>query len=111
MSLQLIQINFYLNIPPNNYEAAANGFAERFATVPGLLWKIWLMNEDKREAGGIYMFRDEKAADDYLSSDFFKAMEQSPKFSKMNIKKFDILEEPGSRTSAARIAWSAVQDN
>lgn len=32
---------------------------------PGLLWKIWTINEDAGEAGGIYLFADRGAADAY----------------------------------------------
>ena len=35
--------------------------AEQYAAVPGLRWKIWIINEAEGEAGGIYLFDDEES--------------------------------------------------
>ena len=46
MSEQILQINFNFNVSRMEYEEAAGLLAPSFAELPGLRWKIWLMNAD-----------------------------------------------------------------
>ena len=63
MSQQILQINFKFSVPREQYEGTAANLAEEFAKVPGCIWKVWLMNEKDREAGGIYLFADEASVE------------------------------------------------
>ena len=56
MATKILQINFQFNVPRADYEQAVAPMADEFAKVPRCRWKIWLMNEAKSEAGGIYHF-------------------------------------------------------
>ena len=58
MSQQILQVNLKFNIPRNDLETAWLDAAQPIADTPGLLWKVWLMNEAESEAGGIYLFDD-----------------------------------------------------
>ena len=58
MSGMLLQLNFKYNVSPADYEGAVSPLADKFAAVPGLRWKIWMINEAESEAGGIYLFDD-----------------------------------------------------
>ncbi len=49
----ILQINFNLNVPAAEYQKMADSIAHAFLDVPGLSWKIWLLNPDAQEAGGI----------------------------------------------------------
>ena len=40
--------------------------ARSIAEEPGLIWKIWTVNEEAQEAGGIYLFEDAASAQTYL---------------------------------------------
>ena len=40
--------------------------AKSIAEYPGVIWKIWTVNEDTHEAGGIYLFEDEESLNGYL---------------------------------------------
>lgn len=49
--------------------AMAEAFAELAEAIndePGFLWKIWTENRDAGEAGGIYLFESQQAAQRYL---------------------------------------------
>ena len=52
MSGKFLQLNFKFNLPAAVYVDAVTPLADDFARVPGLLWKVWLMNEAASEAGG-----------------------------------------------------------
>ncbi len=60
----ILQIDFPHTGPfgPDLSKAAAEA-AEDIAGEPGLRWKIWTENADTGEAGGIYLFDDEKSAE------------------------------------------------
>lgn len=46
---------------------AMESLARSIADEPGLVWKIWTMNEAAGEAGGIYLFKDAASAEAYLA--------------------------------------------
>ncbi len=45
---------------------AMDELARSIADEPGLIWKIWTVNEETHEAGGIYLFQGEPGANAYL---------------------------------------------
>jgi len=46
----ILQINFNLNVPVAEYQKMADAVAHAFLDVPGLRWKIWLLNPAAQEA-------------------------------------------------------------
>jgi Putative mono-oxygenase ydhR len=70
--------------------------------VPGLQWKFWLLNEDKKESGGIYLFDDPESVQSYLAGPIIAGVKQHPALSNINVKTFGIVEEL-SRTTRAPI--------
>jgi hypothetical protein len=64
---KLLQITFAFHGPFGRQMAETfTELAQSISREPGLVWKIWTENEDAREAGGIYLFVDEKSARAYL---------------------------------------------
>jgi hypothetical protein len=92
MSQKLLQVNMKFSIPRAEIEAAWVEGAQPIADWPGLRWKIWLMNESEREAGGIYLFDNEAAAQSYLAGPIVAAAKSSPVISNISAKLFDVLE-------------------
>ena len=91
MSAKILQINFKLSVAPGEYEQAASTLADSFAAVPGLVWKIWLMNEAESEAGGIYLFKDEASLDSYLAGPLAAGVKSHPAVSDMSAKQFEVM--------------------
>ncbi len=92
MSQKILQINMKFSIPKTDLEKAWLPAAQPIADVPGLRWKVWLMNEAEREAGGIYLFESEAAAQSYLAGPIVAALKDNPAVSNISAKLFDILE-------------------
>jgi len=92
MSEKLLQLNFKFNVSAADYEGAVTPLAKDFAAVPGLRWKIWLMNEDQREAGGLYMFEDAQALGAFLEGPLAKGVMSHPALSEFSAKTFDIMD-------------------
>jgi hypothetical protein len=64
---KLIQFDFSYNGPYGDEMATAlRGLAESIVKEPGFIWKIWTENSATKEAGGIYLFEDEKSAESYI---------------------------------------------
>ena len=53
MSQKILQVNFKLNVPTGEYQNLCRSLAETFAQIPGLRWKVWILNETGKEAGGV----------------------------------------------------------
>ena len=91
MSHTIVQVNFTFSGSRSSYEAATLPMAGQLAGVPGLSWKVWLMNEGTHEAGGIYLFGDANAAQ-VFAQQLEAMLRGDPSFSGVGIKQFDVLE-------------------
>jgi hypothetical protein len=92
MSPTILQVNLTFSISRPDLEAAWLGAAQPIADSPGLRWKVWLMNEERHEAGGVYMFESEAAANTYLAGPIVAALKSSPAISNISAKLFNVLE-------------------
>jgi hypothetical protein len=93
---KILQINFKFKAPRSELEKAFLQVAPKFGPggdVKGLLWKIWLMNEAKKSAGGIYLFKDDASVEAYLKGEIVAGLKNNPALSNIEAKVFDILPE------------------
>ena len=93
MSSKVLQISFHLNVPRAEFEDIARSLANDFAQLPGLTWKIWLMNETEHQAGGIYLFEDQASLDAYLAGPLAAAVMAHPALSDLVARQFDVIED------------------
>lgn len=93
MSGKILQIDFKFNMSERDYERALTPLADDIAAVPGLLWKVWLINEVQSEAGGIYLFEDEASLDAYLHGPIMAGVSAHPALSGFSVKRFDVMED------------------
>lgn len=100
MQPQILQVNFTFDVSRDEYEQIVSPLAADFAKVPGCCWKIWLMNENKNEAGGIYLFESAQATEEFKASPLVAAVLNHPALANFNIKQFDVLEEVSAVTNA-----------
>jgi len=93
---KIVQINFKFKIPRSDLEKAFLQMAPRFGPsgdVKGLLWKIWLINEAEKSAGGIYLFNDDASVKAFLQGEIMAGLKNNPAVSDIEAKVFDILPE------------------
>jgi hypothetical protein len=90
MSAKILQINYKLNGPRAEYESENLPYAQPIADIPGLRWKIWIINDAQSEAGGIYLFDDDRAVQAFLDGPIVAEMKGDPTLS---IKAFDVIAE------------------
>jgi hypothetical protein len=87
----ILQLNFKLNVSPEEYTDTFTPLADSFAAVDGLRWKVWILNEKEREAGGIYLFESPEAMESFLSGDLVAAAASHPALRDLSVKKFDVM--------------------
>jgi len=90
---RILQINFKFNVSRAEYEQAASGLVKDIAAVGGLRWKVWIMNEAEKEAGGIYLFDDEASVKAYLEGPIVAQVTSHPALSDFSVKQFDVMDE------------------
>jgi hypothetical protein len=88
MSKAILQINYQFTSLAELTKVNTPGVAEFIAAAPGLIWKIWLLNEADREAGGIYLFESREAAEAFANSDAIRSFAAHPVIANLNAKFF-----------------------
>ena len=90
---KILQINLTFSVSPAELKQAWLAVANPIAETPGLRWKIWIMNEEQREAGGMYLFDDEGAVQAFLNGPIAAAIKSDPVLSNLSAKQFDLMED------------------
>jgi len=93
MPAKVLQINFGLKASTPEYQSLCRSVAQAFADVPGLRWKIWLLNDREKEAGGIYLFESQQALNNFLSGPLAAQVKSHPALSDFSAKQFEVMEE------------------
>ena len=89
---RILQINFKFSMSRAELDAMVAGRAEAIAAVAGLQWKIWLINDEEQESGGLYLFADEDSLDNYINGPLIEGLKNSPAISAISVKKFASLD-------------------
>jgi hypothetical protein len=105
--MPILQINFKLNVPVDEYAIDSRRFAPLIADVPGLCWKIWIINEEAKEAGGIYFFGTEVSLNQYVSGPIVAQLRSNPAITNVSVKQFDVMEDLTSVTRGSVAAATA----
>ena len=90
MSAKILQITYKLNGPRAEYERENLPYGQTIADLRGLRWKVWIINEAKSEAGGIYLFDGDAAVQAFMDGPIVAEMKGDPTLS---IKAFDVIPE------------------
>ncbi len=98
MSATILQLNLNFSVSSEDYEHVVSALVEDFAKVDGLRWKVWLMNKDESEAGGIYLFENKDSAKAFLSGPLAKQVSSHPALSNLSVKTFDVMDKLTSVT-------------
>lgn len=93
MAGRILQINYKFNVSRAEHDQVVSAVASEIAAVPGLRWKVWLMNEEESEAGGIYLFEDEASTNAYLDGPIVAQLVKLPALNDINVKQFDVPEK------------------
>jgi len=74
----VLHLRFNLRVPPDPVLAHSGEAANKIASVEGLIWKIWLVERERREMGGVYLFASRENAVGYLNHPIIEALYSNP---------------------------------
>lgn len=74
----VLHLRFKLRVPPNALLDHCRRAASTIALVEGLIWKIWISQEEEFEMGGLYLFVNREAAEAYLNHPVTQAARSNP---------------------------------
>jgi hypothetical protein len=100
MSQKILVTNYSYNVSREEFERMASDLGPAFADVSGCLWKIWLIDDEKKEAGAVYLFEDEKALQNFKTSSLVASVLSHPALSNFDLKERDILKKVSAVTRA-----------
>ena len=104
----ILQINFNLNVPVAEYQKMADSVAAAFIDVPGLKWKIWLLNPVTQEAGGVYLFESQTSLDAYLNGPLVAKLRALTAIRNVSIQQFEVMPEVTALTRGpVEAAWTS----
>jgi quinol monooxygenase YgiN len=108
MSQKILVTNYTYAVTREEFENMTVQLAQAFADVPGCLWKIWLIDDEKKEAGAIYLFKDEESLQNFKSSPLVASVLSHPALSNFDLKERDILKEVSEITRAPLMVTAVV---
>ena len=100
MPQKMFVTNFNYNVDLEEYQQMASQLAQAFADVPGCVWKVWLVDDAKKEAGAVYLFEDDQSLQNFKASPLVASVLSNPALSNFDLKERDILKEVSEITRA-----------
>jgi quinol monooxygenase YgiN len=97
MHIQIINFNLK-DMTDAELRSTADEVAPAFASVPGLLSKVWLADVAKNTYGGVYIWQDAAAMQAYLASELGKGVLGNPHFANLTTRDFEVLSGPTTVT-------------
>jgi hypothetical protein len=74
----VLHLRFKLRVPPDVFLAKSQEAATVIASVEGLVWKIWILQQEELEMGGVYLFANRETAEAYLNHPVTQAVRSNP---------------------------------
>ena len=87
-----LQVNFKIGVPAAEFRQLAEEIAPAFAAVPGLVWKVWNLNEETGEGGGFYLFADDESLRQFAASPLAEQVKNAPFLKDVQLKTYDVVE-------------------
>jgi hypothetical protein len=95
-----LQLRFNLRVPPDVLIAQSREAATIIASVEGLIWKIWVLQEEEFEMGGMYLFANRQTAEAYLNHPIIQAVRSNPAVVSTESKMWDVESSLSALTRA-----------
>lgn len=95
---KVLQVNFKLAVPAAEWKQIAESVVGEFTDVPGLRWKVWLLDEENGAAGGIYLFDDDAAVQNFLQTPIAQQLPNAPFLTDLSVKSYDVMDRVTAMT-------------
>jgi len=91
MSVTILIVTVKLNVSAAAYRQTVAPLVNAILDAPGLRWKIRLLNVDRGEAGGIYLFDDEASVEAFLAGSVIAEMKTHPALAGLSARQFEVM--------------------
>jgi heme-degrading monooxygenase HmoA len=92
-------VTFELNgITEEQFHEASSADAPTFASLPGLLAKFWLQDQETNTYGGVYIWADQESHEGYIKGEIFNAIKADGNLKNVESRDFGVFEDLSSRT-------------
>jgi hypothetical protein len=92
-------ITFGLNgITEEQFTEACGADAPVFATLPGLLAKVWLRDPESNTYGGLYLWEDQESYEGYIKGEVFNAIKADRNLANVESRDFGVFEDLSAQT-------------
>jgi len=105
----ILQIQFDLRNAAE-YRGMADHAAGAIAAVPGLIWKVWILDEERGRCGGVYLFADRAAATAYVEGPIVSQLRKNPAVTAVEVRLFDVLDGPSVITRGLSPSGQTPED-
>lgn len=92
MHVQVVTYRLTDGVSDDEFVAANQEFAEMMAAVPGLLAKVWLKNEGEGVYGGLYLWQNRDAFDNFMSGELWGAAVTDGSISDLVSRDFAVMD-------------------
>ncbi|HEX4783326.1 MAG TPA: YdhR family protein [Candidatus Sulfotelmatobacter sp.] len=106
----VLHLRFKLRVPPDIFLAHSREAATIIASVEGLIWKIWVFQQEESEIGGLYLFANRETAEAYLNHPVIQAVRSNPAVVSSQSELWNV-ESSLSAITRARLRDIRVQDS
>ena len=97
MHIQII--NFRLKgVSEEDYAGLCDELAPSYAAVPGLVRKVWLADSENGVYGGVYVWQDRQAMEDFAQTELNKSVATHPNLDDVTSTDFGVLLGPTAVT-------------
>ena len=96
----VLHLRFKLRVSPSVLLGYSREAANIIASIKGLIWKIWVFQEEEFEIGGIYLFADRETAEAYLNHPVIQAMSSNPAVVSRQSQLWDVVSTLSALTRA-----------
>jgi hypothetical protein len=100
MKKKVLTTRFNYSMPTTEFKKMMPIVAPQFSAIPGCCWKIWLINEIQKEAGGVYLFESATELEQFLNSNLLVSVTSHPALSNFEAYTFGVEEEASLITGA-----------
>lgn len=80
-------------IGDDEFIEANQEFASMMSAVPGLLAKVWLKAPEGNVYGGVYIWRDREAYEDFIRGELWESVLNDDSLSELESRDFAIMDE------------------
>ncbi|MGC2196067.1 MAG: YdhR family protein [Terriglobales bacterium] len=104
----VLHLRFKLRVPPDVLLAQSREAATVIASVEGLVWKIWILQQEELEMGGMYLFANRETAEAYLNHPVTQAVRSNPAVISTESQLWDVESSLSALTRAPLPGVSAL---